>query len=89
MISHGPASRGESCGSVVLPLDQRAAPGAGLAVADDLRAEVERGELTDRLPGELELGDQYGVSRDFRWDDLRQQASLLVCASDKTDEIDD
>jgi DNA-binding GntR family transcriptional regulator len=33
-------------------------------VADDLRAEVERGELTDRLPGEHELADQYGVSRD-------------------------
>ena len=33
-------------------------------VADDLRAEIERGELTDRLPGELELADQYGVSRD-------------------------
>ena len=25
----------------------------------------------------------------FRWDDLRQQASLLICASDKTGEIDD
>ena len=29
-----------------------------------MRAEIERGELTDRLPGELELADQYGVSRD-------------------------
>jgi DNA-binding GntR family transcriptional regulator len=35
-------------------------------VADDLRAEMNSGELeTDaRLPGELELADQYGVSRD-------------------------
>lgn len=35
-------------------------------VFDDLRAEMDSGELaTDtRLPGELELADQYGVSRD-------------------------
>lgn len=33
-------------------------------VADDLRAEIERGEMTERLPGEHELADQYGVSRD-------------------------
>jgi DNA-binding GntR family transcriptional regulator len=35
-------------------------------VADDLRAEMDSGELTAdaRLPGELELADQYGVSRD-------------------------
>jgi GntR family transcriptional regulator len=33
-------------------------------VADNLRAEVASGELTDRLPGEHELADQYGVSRD-------------------------
>ena len=35
-------------------------------VADDLRADMDSGELvTDaRLPGELELADQYGVSRD-------------------------
>jgi DNA-binding GntR family transcriptional regulator len=35
-------------------------------VADDLRAGMDSGELaTDtRLPGELELAEQYGVSRD-------------------------
>lgn len=35
-------------------------------VADDLRAEMDSGELAKdaRLPGELELADQYGVSRD-------------------------
>jgi DNA-binding GntR family transcriptional regulator len=35
-------------------------------VCDDLRAEMDSGELeTDaRLPGELELAEQYGVSRD-------------------------
>jgi GntR family transcriptional regulator len=35
-------------------------------VYEDLRAEMDSGELaTDaRLPGELELADQYGVSRD-------------------------
>jgi GntR family transcriptional regulator len=35
-------------------------------VADDLRAEMDSGELAAdaRLPGELELAEQYGVSRD-------------------------
>jgi GntR family transcriptional regulator len=35
-------------------------------VADDLRAELDSGELKadTRLPGELDLADQYGVSRD-------------------------
>jgi GntR family transcriptional regulator len=35
-------------------------------VCDDLRAEMDSGQLeTDaRLPGELELAEQYGVSRD-------------------------
>lgn len=35
-------------------------------VCDDLRAEMDSGELPadTRLPGELELADQYGVSRD-------------------------
>jgi len=35
-------------------------------VCDDLRAEMDSGELAAdaRLPGELELADQYGVSRD-------------------------
>ncbi len=35
-------------------------------VFDDLRAEMDSGELVadTRLPGELELADQYGVSRD-------------------------
>jgi GntR family transcriptional regulator len=35
-------------------------------VADDLRAEMDSSELVEdaRLPGELELADQYGVSRD-------------------------
>ncbi len=35
-------------------------------VYDDLRAEMDSGELAvdTRLPGELELADQYGVSRD-------------------------
>lgn len=35
-------------------------------VADDLRAEMDSGDLAvdTRLPGELELADQYGVSRD-------------------------
>jgi GntR family transcriptional regulator len=35
-------------------------------VCDDLRAEMDSGALAldARLPGELELADQYGVSRD-------------------------
>jgi DNA-binding GntR family transcriptional regulator len=35
-------------------------------VADDLRTEMDSGDLAVdmRLPGELELADQYGVSRD-------------------------
>ena len=35
-------------------------------VADDLRSDIESGELEidARLPGELELASQYGVSRD-------------------------
>jgi len=35
-------------------------------VADDLRAEMDSGALVvdARLPGELELAEQYGVSRD-------------------------
>lgn len=35
-------------------------------VCDDLRREIDSGELTvdTRLPGELELAEQYGVSRD-------------------------
>ncbi|MGH3222040.1 MAG: GntR family transcriptional regulator [Streptosporangiaceae bacterium] len=35
-------------------------------VCDDLRAEIDSGELAvdTRLPGELELAEQYGVSRD-------------------------
>ncbi|HYZ54313.1 MAG TPA: GntR family transcriptional regulator [Streptosporangiaceae bacterium] len=35
-------------------------------VYDDLRAEIESGELQPdaRLPGEFELAEQYGVSRD-------------------------
>jgi DNA-binding GntR family transcriptional regulator len=32
-------------------------------VADDIRSLIDGGTLTSRLPSELELADQYGVSR--------------------------
>jgi DNA-binding GntR family transcriptional regulator len=47
-------------------IDHRAPRLLWQQVADDLRADMDSGELaTDaRLPGELDLADQYGVSRD-------------------------
>lgn len=43
-----------SRGSPVLLSDQ---------VAADIRADIESGTLTGRLPSELELAEQYGVGR--------------------------
>jgi DNA-binding GntR family transcriptional regulator len=47
-------------------IDHRAPRLLWQQVYDDLRAEIESGELGPdaRLPGELEMADQYGVSRD-------------------------
>jgi GntR family transcriptional regulator len=47
-------------------IDHRAPKLLWQQVADDLRSELASGELAAdaRLPGELELADQYGVSRD-------------------------
>lgn len=47
-------------------IDHRAPRLLWQQVYDDLRAEMDSGELaTDtRLPGELEMAEQYGVSRD-------------------------
>ncbi len=47
-------------------IDHRAPRLLWRQVADDLRADMDSGELEAdaRLPGELELADQYGVSRD-------------------------
>lgn len=61
-------------------INQRAPRLLWQQVADDLRAEIERGELTDRLPGELELAEQYGVSRDTIRRAIQELASegLLV-----------
>src|SRR5579859_8027297 len=47
-------------------IDHRAPKLLWQQVADDLRSELDSGALAAdaRLPGELELADQYGVSRD-------------------------
>jgi GntR family transcriptional regulator len=47
-------------------IDHRAPRLLWQQVYDDIRAEMDSGELAadTRLPGELELVDQYGVSRD-------------------------
>ena len=47
-------------------IDHRAPRLLWQQVYDDLRAEMDSGELAvdARLPGELELVEQYGVSRD-------------------------
>jgi GntR family transcriptional regulator len=47
-------------------IDHRAPRLLWQQVADDLRADMGSGELAKdaRLPGELELAEQYGVSRD-------------------------
>jgi DNA-binding GntR family transcriptional regulator len=47
-------------------IDHRAPRLLWQQVADDLRAEMDSGELAidTRLPSEFELADQYGVSRD-------------------------
>lgn len=45
-------------------IDHRAPRLLWQQVADDLRSEIEAGTLADRLPGELDLADDYGVSRD-------------------------
>src|ERR1700728_4801744 len=47
-------------------INHRAPPLLWLQVRDDLQAEMDSGELAvdARLPGELELAEQYGVSRD-------------------------
>jgi GntR family transcriptional regulator len=47
-------------------IDHRAPRLLWQQVADDLRADMDSGDLGKdaRLPGELELADQYGVSRD-------------------------
>ena len=47
-------------------INHRAPPLLWQQVRDDLQAEMDSGELAvdARLPGELELAEQYGVSRD-------------------------
>lgn len=47
-------------------IDQRAPRLLWRQVCDDLRSELDSGQLAAdaRLPAELEMADQYGVSRD-------------------------
>jgi GntR family transcriptional regulator len=33
-----------------------------LAVADDLRGRIQRGELTGKLPTRMELAEEYGIT---------------------------
>ncbi|MDQ2811953.1 MAG: GntR family transcriptional regulator [Actinomycetota bacterium] len=52
-------------------------------VYDDVLSEIRSGDLAvdDRLPGELEMADQYGVSRDVirrAKEDLAGQGWLIV-----------
>ncbi|HVC26256.1 MAG TPA: GntR family transcriptional regulator [Acidimicrobiales bacterium] len=48
---------------------------------DDLRRRIESGELVGTFPGELELGDEYGVSRNTVREALRElRAGGLVIA---------
>ena len=60
-------------------IDHRAPRLLWQQVADDLRAEMDSGALAidTRLPGELELADQYGVSRDT----VRRAIQELVTAN--------
>ncbi len=53
-------------------LDRAAGAALWRQLAADLRARLERGEFTSGLPGELELGEHYAVSRHTVREALRQ-----------------